>query len=505
MLASNGFRVIRYDATNHTGESDGGILDCTLSSLKEDLEAAIDYSAVTFPSVSLGVVLTSLSAVVGFHVASKDARIRFVGGIVPVVNLRHTLKEVYQQDLIGEHQANHRWGVLDLLGFPVDADRFISDALENGWEDLEATKRAVAGIRAPVSFVVGANDPWVDCNEVSSVVAALNGHARQLVEVQSSMHQLHENATASKAVLRDITRAAALHLSNVSLEEEGVKYPRLREVALQARLERERRRLVSNHGREEEAGFWGDYLHAFQSIIRVPDFRQFFETISELLGDPADQDVVLDAGCGNGTFGMFLLSQLLEKSKTGKAIPAFGYVGVDFVPAALKEAQRVHRDFLSAIRAANQNKPGDPSTVPGTFYVWADLDEKLPFIDNYAQKICCNLVLSYVRHPHLALKELYRVLAPGGTLVVTSLKPFADLSLIYRRFLQMAETEQDIAEARKLLSNAGLIRAREAEGHFKFFSQTELIGMAHELGVRDAKAMLTFSDQASVVAIRKPA
>jgi ubiquinone/menaquinone biosynthesis C-methylase UbiE len=135
--------------------------------------------------------------------------------------------------------------------------------------------------------------------------------------------------------------------------------------------------------------------------------------------------------------------------------------------------------------------------------VLADLDSKLPFLDNYFDKIVCNLVLSYVRHPQKTLDELYRILAPGGTLVITTLKPYADLSAVYRNFLAQADTPEEVAEARNLLANAGLIRARESEGHFKFFGEIELMGMMLELGATHPVVSRSFANQANVAAMIK--
>ena len=45
-----------------------------------------------------------------------------------------------------------------------------------------------------------------------------------------------------------------------------------------------------------------------------------------------------------------------------------------------------------------------------------------------------------------------RVLKPGGTIVVSSLKPYADLSQIYRNFVDQTENNEELEEARKLLT-----------------------------------------------------
>ncbi|MCA9477511.1 MAG: methyltransferase domain-containing protein, partial [Nitrospira sp.] len=48
-------------------------------------------------------------------------------------------------------------------------------------------------------------------------------------------------------------------------------------------------------------------------------------------------------------------------------------------------------------------------------------------------RILSNLVLGYIKKPEAALQELYRVLAPGGRMVISNLKPDGDFSGIYQR------------------------------------------------------------------------
>ena len=94
----------------------------------------------------------------------------------------------------------------------------------------------------------------------------------------------------------------------------------------------------------------------------------------------------------------------------------------------------------------------------------------MPFPDDFFDQICCNLGVSYLQTPEKVVAELCRVLRPGGKLVVSSLKPNADLSEIYRNFVVVAENEEQIAQARKLLSNAGAIKVKEVRG-FTIFIQ----------------------------------
>lgn len=72
--------------------------------------------------------------------------------------------------------------------------------------------------------------------------------------------------------------------------------------------------------------------------------------------------------------------------------------------------------------------------APGVDVV-ADV-EQLPFPDNLFQRIECDAVLEHVRHPERAMREIERVLAPGGLahVVVPFCHPLHEYPKDYHRF-----------------------------------------------------------------------
>ena len=138
---------------------------------------------------------------------------------------------------------------------------------------------------------------------------------------------------------------------------------------------------------------------------------------------------------------------------------------------------------------------------------WAqvDLGRPLPFPDNKFDRIVSNLVLGYISDPLAALKELYRVLAPGGRMVISNLKPHGDFSGIYQSLVRNAALPQQRKEARDLLSNYGKIRQAEREGQFCFFDRTQWESNVTALGCINAKVYPTFAGQAYLITLEKPA
>src|SRR5690606_33308811 len=101
--------------------------------------------------------------------------------------------------------------------------------------------------------------------------------------------------------------------------------------------------------------------------------------------------------------------------------------------------------------------------------------KRLPFEDGSVDRICCSLLISYLKRPEYLLGELHRVLRKGGKIIVSSMKPYCDLSVIYKDVVDEARGEETLQSARDLLSAAGSIKMKEEEGHYKFYEKEELV------------------------------
>jgi len=99
---------------------------------------------------------------------------------------------------------------------------------------------------------------------------------------------------------------------------------------------------------------------------------------------PTSRDKILDAGCGTG----YLLDFVTPTQATG--------IGVDV--------------SIDAIRVAS-------SSFPRLSFQVSRL-ESLPFASLYFDKILCFNVIEHINNQEKAMKELIRVLKPGGTLVI---------------------------------------------------------------------------------------
>ena len=152
----------------------------------------------------------------------------------------------------------------------------------------------------------------------------------------------------------------------------------------------------------------------------------------------------------------------------------------------------------------------------------ADLDlragRKLALADGRYDAAIASLLISYLTEPQAFLREVLRILKPGGRLVLSTLKRDADISKLYmdgmaefaapeaRRTLGETAAQDFDALARSFLNDAARILDLEEEGRFRFWDPAEIADSVASAGFARVRTDLVFGDppQAVVVSARKP-
>ncbi len=504
-LALDGFQVIRYDHTDHVGESEGNMLFTTLSQMEEDLRSAIDFAEGEFLTSRIALVSSSLGVRVALKEATKDKRVKLLISLVGVFNLQGTLYAIYREDGVQEVLDGASLGVRDIMGFQVDADHFLKDAIQGNFHSLETSLQDVAELSIPTVFFAGDKDPWVSFDEVRMVFNQIPTIQKELYVLPNIMHEIYENPVLADFTCRKIVASTEKYLVGKEPGWDTIKTPE--ESVLVNRFREEKVRSSKELNPEEEKKFWKRYLEKYAHIVNLQDYWNLLNFLNQLLGNWRRGEKLLDAGCGIGNFGTFVLVRHLYSLMQGRAfpfkrLPFAHYVGVDFVDEAIQQAAKTHAEIQKELKGKTGFWLNSPNLV-NYIYTILDLNRSLPFRNQCFDKICCNLVLSYLSDPLYTLKELFRTLKIGGRIVVTSLKPYADLSQIYRDFIQVSRTPEELAQARIVLNNAGMIIHKEAEGYYQFLSQVELENFLAEVGANNIQTFRSFGDQANVAVADK--
>lgn len=506
-LVANGFKVLRFDHTNHIGESDGEMSNFTLPGAANDILYALVYAENHFEPEEIILISNSLSARCAYRAAAVDRRISRIVCVVGVVNLQQTIQNIYQKDIIGTFIQGKEWGTIDILGFDIDSANFISKMAEQNMHNLEGTLEDARKIDRPLLHLHAAKDIWVNRSEVEQVVGLVTGG--RIGEISGAYHEIGENPEAARLTMEQVARFC---LEGSSHPSRRYRHPAKSKVFAQNRLERNLLKQIYAV-KESENDFWDEYLGKFGTIEQASVYIDYFEKIGTLVGTIREGDVVIDAGCGNGFFGLSLLHSMESAYGTRSSFATrFVYYGLDLTPGGLGQSyarqsqvrskliaetyeqasgvtfayQRVDFDHISEV--------GDPGSGHG----------RLPFADNSIDKICSSLVISYLKDPVVFVGELRRILKPGGVAVLSSMKPDCDMTVLFHEFISMDTSEAETMDnAQRLLGAAGKIKLKEQSGIYGFFSEEELVAMTTSAGFLQHDSFRSMSNQVNVIRVTK--
>ncbi len=503
-LADNGFHVLRYDHCDHIGESDGDPIKTTLTGFKRDLQAVLAFVKDTRPDSPIAVIANGLAGRVALKTAAADRRMDLLVILTGIVDLQLACLSLHQEDLIVTFLRGARRGVSNLLGMRIDADHFLQDAIKEGYADLRTTLRDAQQIRGPVMFFATHEEPGGSVSAVNEVRAVIARQAlSQVFPIPQTLQQLHENPRKEWAMFRQLVSCCMTHLSPTAATREMIEPAQL-EIGRQNRLERQR---AKTHRPIEKSGskeFWHAYLDHFHCLANIPEYWHLLDQISRLLGPMEKGATILDAGCGPGNLGMCMLLKdfYRRRGSSGAGFDGLRYVGIEVDQSVLARAAVSFSNVGNDALVMGGDREDSPEM--GTSLTCADLNRPLPFRDHQFSRVVCNLVLGYLEDPMSSLLELVRVLAPGGLIIVTSLKPYADLIEIYKNFMLRTDLPEEIEEAERLLNTACKIKQAESDGLFRSFQPDEIAMLMIMSGVSEPQVSSTFGNQAYIVAAKKP-
>jgi ubiquinone/menaquinone biosynthesis C-methylase UbiE len=152
--------------------------------------------------------------------------------------------------------------------------------------------------------------------------------------------------------------------------------------------------------RKAEMGFDGGLEYALRT--RIPRLAEEYREACkgrrlEAFVQESRPARLLDLGCGNGWF-CFRLANVSPKSQ---------FSGVDVSPYCVNLFQR---------RLAEQGAPAESNGMT----VALAGGENLPFADHEFDVVVLQEVLEHVRNPEQTLREVHRVLTPGGSALITT-------------------------------------------------------------------------------------
>ncbi|MCH2185859.1 methyltransferase domain-containing protein, partial [Myxococcota bacterium] len=256
--------------------------------------------------------------------------------------------------------------------------------------------------------------------------------------------------------------------------------------------------------------FWHDYLVGRDGSIGIElltassAYRKMMEEqIVCLDGEPGLQ--IADLGAGTGALAIALATSPSWFGPT--TVYAMDYVRPALRRASERLGQRDPKSHAIALRPVETNldlSPGGPG---------------IPAADKTFDRVMASLLIGYLAHPERLLAEMFRILRPGGRMVLSSLARDADISRLYVEAfeelkageMQHALPELQLADganlARNFLNDAARILELEDVGAFRFMDAEDLSRLAAGAGFVDIETRpgLGVPPQAVVLSAARPA
>ena len=145
------------------------------------------------------------------------------------------------------------------------------------------------------------------------------------------------------------------------------------------------------------------------------------------------------------------------------------------------------------------------------------LELSLDFKEQRYDKIAASLLICYLFNPDEIIFDFFRILKPGGRLLVSSMKPDSDVSVIFTNYINKVSKldqkkpenlgrDNNLTSARAMLNEAASLLQLEEDGLFRFYTGDDLACMMRGAGFTDIKINMSMGNppQAVIVTGMKP-
>jgi SAM-dependent methyltransferase len=438
-LAANRFRALRYDHTNHVGQSDGDVLQTTLRSMQVDLQNVLEFVRTTWPTAPLTILAEDTAARVALKVMARSQAAGQLLLLNPVLDVQTALSTTYRHDVVTDHRHGLRRGVANLWGLNVNFDQFVSDAIAGEYAGLATTTTDLAALATPpiiltspgknrlVEHTVGPLDEALRALGTAPIVVPLQAD----VSCESSAHDERHTA-AFQTIFKQISAAVTGDRPSIEMHE-----PTARDIHHQQQLEHERIRIRHHVSQATRDALWVARLAQLPQLGNLPDYWALEDELYRRLLPLEAGMSVLDIGCGQGDLARVMLTNQAYRLTHQSGSPAgpLHYVGIGQPHESLKAAEQCVRAFVRELTTTFTTTVS-PAQLVETRWLRSDWDAPLPFVEHSIGRALYHLSLAFVPSPLNCLRHALRALRPEGTIVATCFQPHTDFSSLLRLHLR---------------------------------------------------------------------
>ncbi len=485
-LAAHRLRVLRYDHTNHLGNSEGELQHTTLRSMQHDLTKVIEFVRQTWPGMPLVVIANDLGARTALKAFAQNRPLDLLLLINLSTDVEAMLLAVHGHNLVADYRFGLRRGIANLLGLNINADLFVGDLIAGRYTDLASTIEDLRSNRSPLGIITGPtpNGSSLPPSDLPhAFVTALSSQTRLMniptTLTDNNLTSFEPHPAAFKQVLHQISAALGI-TPTLPYGEASIR----QDLTRQRRIERESTYLKHGGTQVGRDALASIHLSQVPQLGNLHRYRKALEDICASVTPINPGGRVVDSTFGESDLvRTVIVNHLYRARQAGWAITTPPIViGVrrsrETIIRARHAVQSLRREISAGF--ADRKTTVSPLTVA---WVQADWEGALPFQTGGLHRFISNLSLPYVRSPLATLREWHRVLHPEGRLIVTTFHPDTDLSILYRDHLRQANQDEFSVDAQPLLSFFGRLREAIRQRTIHTFERDELSTLIEQAGL----------------------
>lgn len=509
-LAGGGLHVLRYDHSRHIGLSEGDPSQTTFTSLEDDLDAVLTFTKENWPERPLTLLAPDLLGRIALRRRDWHRRLHRLLLVNPTLDLGQCLITLHQRDLLHEHLKGARLGLGNLLSIPLDIDHFLADAVTAQYSDVTVLQDELTHCGTEVVILTGGQER-PDCSIpappqalLSQALSRLGSKGRKVILPSSILTGGHVAPATLRASWQQLSQ---LCQAGQALHEPGaVKLSGLsRAMSMRARFERDQLHHKHAIGTASRERLWVAQTDLTSAMDELPAHWHSIDQLYQLL-QPLDGNIaLLDVGCGMHSFARLLLLNLSYRlrAQTWHHNKPLQYVGMDFSSTALHAAQDSTKDALQHLDKLFSGRISVPTPVIQQ-WVLGRSTETLPFADQSFDRVVANLSLSFAHSPLHTLRELFRVLRPGGKLLLSAFTPTADMARLYRPALHELGIDAFSGAPRLALHRMAQCSVALRIGQLHTFDEDSLTAQLSKFTPVPLRLVRTLAGQILLAAAEKP-
>ncbi|MEC4890086.1 MAG: PilZ domain-containing protein [Nitrospira sp.] len=505
-LALNRLRVLRYDHSNHVGQSDGHLLQLTLRSMQADLQAVLEFAQATWPTAPIALLAEDLAARVALKACAQVPGAKLLLLVDPVLDVQAALSAEHHRDLVTDYQQGLRKGTANVWGLNLHVDQLLGDLIAGQYDTLSTAIADIAALSTPVVMLTTPETDRTPAHRFPPLAPSLRafGTPPTVVPLPAplaipslALDDRHQAAHAT--ILQQI--ALALFPRETRVE---ILPPTKRHIERQRRLEEERLRIHAHVSHATREALWIAHMAQVPQLNQLHPYSWLLQELYQQCLPLPPGTTILEVGCGSSDLARITWINHMYRlaHRPGHPHTPLRYIGIERFTSAVSSAERSFAAFRQDLhRTASPLSAAEAAMTAG--WILADWQSGIPFTDQSVDRLVYNLSLSFVASPQASLQQAIAALRPNGLLILMCFQPHSDLTRLYREHIVTAGQPETDPSDLILLHYLGRLHEALRHGLLHTFEREQLAALLRHAGAQPVHIAPILNGQLLLATARK--